>query len=81
MTLKEFLKKLPFQYSKSNEKRGGLNFSKNFSLVIYPVIIIISFVVYNATYKSINNQKSKNAKNLERFFSCFKLVKGIVLLP
>ena len=69
MTLKEFLKKLPFQYSKSNEKRGGLNFSKNFSLVIYPVIIIISFVVYNATYKSINNQKSKNAKNLERFFS------------
>ncbi len=69
MTLKEFLKKLPFQYSKSNEKRGGSNFSKNFSLVIYPVIIIISFIVYNATYKSINNQKSKNAKNLERFFS------------
>jgi len=68
MTLKEFFKKFPVIFQINNEKKNDLNFTQKFSLIIYPIILLLFFIIYSITYNSINNKKNENEKNLENFF-------------
>ena len=78
MTLKEFFKKFQIPILQSNQKKGGFNFLKNYSLIVYTGILLFSIIIYSTTYKSVNNQKNENAKNLEDFFNSneFSKIKG-----
>ena len=78
MTLKEFFKKFQTPILQSNQKKGGFNFLKNYSLIVYTGILLFSIIIYSTTYKSVNNQKNENAKNLEDFFNSneFSKIKG-----
>ena len=78
MTLKEFFKKFQTPIFQSNQKKGGFNFLKNYSLIVYTGILLFSIIIYSTTYKSVNNQKNENAKNLEDFFNSneFSKIKG-----
>ena len=69
MTLKQFFKKIPALNYPDYEKKRIFNFTKRSSLLIYPIIILIFFIIYTFTYNFVNNQKSENEKNLEDFFS------------
>ncbi len=73
MAIKDILKKLLIPTIENNEKKREFTFSKKINLVIYPTILLISFIVYFATYNSINNQKNENKKNLESFFESNEL--------
>ena len=73
MAIKDILKKLLIPTIENNEKKREFTFSKKINLVIYPTILLISFIVYSATYNSINNQKNENKKNLESFFDSNEL--------
>ena len=68
MTLKEILKKSNTNLLNKNEK-GNLSFSNKVNLILYPLIVLIIFLIYSSTYSFINNQKSKNEQNLEKFFA------------
>ena len=68
MTIKELLNKFP-TYLFNNEREKKFNNFKNWGLIIYPAILLLSFIVYITTYNSINNQKNENEKNLENFFN------------
>ena len=78
MTLKEFFKKFHTPIFQSNEKKGGLSFLKNYNLIVYTAILLISIVTYSTAYKSIKSQKNENAKNLEDFLNSkeFTKIKG-----
>ena len=78
MTLKEFFKKFQTPILQGNQKKGGFNFLKNYSLIVYTGILLFSIIIYSTTYKSVNNQKNENAKNLEDFFNSneFSKIKG-----
>ena len=67
MAIKDILKKLSIFTLETTEKKRESNFYKKLSLAIYPTILLISFVIYSATYNSINNQKNEDKKNLESF--------------
>ena len=69
MTLKELINKLQFVTLYKNEKKKDLNLFHKIKIIIYPIILAVSFVIYITTYNSINNQKIKNEKNLENFLS------------
>ena len=69
MALKQFFKKIPAFNSSSYEKKRIFDFTKRASFLIYPVIVLVFFIIYTSTYKFVNNQKSENEKNLEDFFS------------
>ena len=73
MTLKELLNKFPM-YFFNNIRKKEFNNSKNWGLVIYPAILLLTLVVYTTTYNSINNQKNENEKNLEIFFNSGEFV-------
>ena len=62
MTLKEFFKKFPVSIFQNNQKKVVLNLLKNYSFIVYTTILLITFVVYSTTFKSINNQKMKMPK-------------------
>ena len=78
MTLKEFFKKFRTPIFQSNQKKEGFNFLKNYSLIVYSAILLISIVIYSTTYQSVNNQKNENTKNLEDFLNSneFSKIKG-----
>ena len=69
MTLKEMFKKFQVSIFTKNEKGVTSNFLKKISLVIYPSILVVTFVIYIATYNSISNKKKENEKNLENFIN------------
>ena len=69
MALKQFIKKIPAFNSLSYEKKKIFDLTKRASLLIYPIIILIFFIIYTFTYNFVNNQKTENEKNLEDFFS------------
>ena len=69
MALKQFIKKIPTFNSLSYEKKKIFDLTKRSSLLIYPIIILIFFIIYTFTYNFVNNQKTENEKNLEDFFS------------
>ena len=73
MTLKELLNKFPM-YFFNNVRKKEFNNSKNWGLVIYPAILLLTLVVYTTTYNSISNQKNENEKNLEIFFNSGEFV-------
>tara|TARA_B100001057_G_scaffold333700_1_gene334257 strand:+ start:181 stop:1533 length:1353 start_codon:yes stop_codon:yes gene_type:complete len=68
MALKEFFKKFLVFFQINNVKKNDLNFTQKFSLIIYPIILLLFFIIYSITYNSINNKKNENEKNLENFF-------------
>ncbi len=68
MTLKEILKKSNTNLLNKIEK-GNLSFSNKVNLILYPLIVLIIFLIYSSTYSFINNQKSENEQNLEKFFA------------
>ena len=69
MTLKEIFKKFQVSIFTNNEKGVTSNFLKKISLIIYPSILVVTFVIYIATYNSISNKKKENEKNLENFIN------------
>tara|TARA_B100001564_G_scaffold275947_1_gene237676 strand:- start:576 stop:1928 length:1353 start_codon:yes stop_codon:yes gene_type:complete len=69
MALKEILKKIPSIFQVANLRISDLGFMKKFSLLVYPIIILVAFSVYSITYNSINDKKNENERNLENFFS------------
>ena len=69
MALKEFLKKFQSFTLTNNNKKNEQGLFKNWSLFIYPIILLFSLVIYSTTYNSINNKKNENEKNLEKFFN------------
>ena len=69
MALKELLKKIPSFFQVNFERKSELGLMKKLSLLIYPLVLILSFIIYTATYNSINDKKNKNEKNLEQFFN------------
>jgi len=78
MALKEFLIKYLKVFLPKNQKNNHDISILKFNILIYPLIILVAFLVYGLTYNYINNQKSKNEQNLENFFSSneFKEIKG-----
>ena len=68
MALKEFLKKFLIVFQNNEVKKSEINSIKKFSLVVYPAILLLTFVIYSYSYKTITDQKVKNEKNLEKFF-------------
>ena len=83
MTLKDLFKKFPITFLSNlqKQKKGDLKLSNNLSILIYPSIILVAFIVYIFTFNSINNQKNENEKNLDKFFNSeeFVNVKGSFL--
>jgi len=69
MALKELLKKIPSFFQVNFERKSELGLMKKLSLLIYPLVLILSFIIYTTTYNSINDKKNKNEKNLEQFFN------------
>ena len=74
MALKEILKKLPTFLLAKNERKNEFSLIKKLSLIIYPSILLVSFIIYSVTYNSINNKKSENEKNLEDFLNSKEFV-------
>ncbi len=68
MALKEFLKKFLIVFQNNDVKKSENDSIKKFSLVVYPAILLLTFVIYSYSYKTITDQKVKNEKNLEKFF-------------
>ncbi len=73
MTLKELFNKFP-TYLFNNDRRKELNNFKSWGLVIYPAILLLTFIIYTTTYNAINNQKNENEENLENFFNSGEFV-------
>ncbi len=65
MTIKDLLKKIPLS-----------NLEKNWSIVLYPTILLSIFITYTITHNSIRDQKKINETNLENFFDP-KEVQGV----
>ena len=74
MALKEFLKKFQSFTLTINSKKNEQGLFKNWSLFIYPIVLLFSLVIYSTTYNSINNKKNENEKNLENFFNSKEFV-------
>ncbi len=72
MTLKQFFKKFSTFDFENSEKKIDFLLAKRSSLLIYPIILLIFFVIYNSTYNLVNNQKIENEKNLEKFLDSKK---------
>ena len=73
MALKELLKKIPSFFQVNFERKSELGLMKKLSLLIYPLVLILSIIIYTTTYNSINDKKNKNEKNLEQFFNSKEL--------
>ena len=69
MALKDFFKKFASPFNLNKEREKEYFSQKKLNLIIYPIILIIAFVIYTITYNGINNQKSRNETNLEKFFN------------
>ena len=69
MTLKELINKIGLISLPKYERKIDLNLFHKFKVIAYPAILMVSFIIYIATYNLINNQKIKNEKNLENFLS------------
>ncbi|MDC3152275.1 M23 family metallopeptidase [Pelagibacteraceae bacterium] len=78
MTLKEIQNKFLTFFSSKSEKNQEIIFIKKLSFFVYPALLVLGFTMYSITYKSINNEKIKNEKNLEVFFNSkeFKDIKN-----
>ena len=73
MTLKELFNKFP-TYLLNFERKKVFNNFKSWGLIIYPIILLLTLIIYTTTYNSINNQKNENEENLENFFNSEELV-------
>ena len=69
MTLKDLINKIQFISLSKNEKKDEFNLFNKFKIIIYPTILVVTFIIYISTYNLINNQKINNEKNLENFLS------------
>ena len=78
MALKQFFRKFNTFNLQISERGSHFQFTKRSSLLIYPLIFLIFFLVYSSTYNFVNNQKSENERNLEIFFNSeeFSNIKG-----
>ena len=65
MALKQFLKKIPAFNSSNYEKKKIFDLTKRSSLLIYPIIILIFFIIYTFAYNFVNNQETENEIILE----------------
>ena len=73
MTLKELFNKFP-TYLLNFERKKVFNNFKSWGLIIYPIILLLTLIIYTTTYNSINNQKNENEENLENFFNSEEFV-------
>ncbi len=80
MTLKELLIK-NFKIFSGRENKSHANLITKFSVIAYPIILAVTFIIYAFTFNYIDNQKYKNEKNLENFLNSeeFKNVKGSIV--
>ena len=81
MTIKKFFKGFSTASSEINLKKKHFNFKKRSDLLVYPLIFLIFFIIYNSTYNFVNDKKNENGKNLENFFNSkeFSNIKGSFL--
>ena len=77
MTLKDLLNKVPFKPLLGSPKTSRSRFEKNWSIILYPTLLLSIFLIYMSTFNFLKDQKKINADNLEKFFNTkeFKSVK------
>ena len=74
MALKELQKKIELFFISKNERADLTRSVNKLALIIYPLIILLSFFIYTTTYNYLNDKKSHNDKNLENFFNTDEFV-------
>ena len=74
MALKELQKKIELFFISKNDRADLARSVNKLALIIYPLIILLSFFIYTTTYNYLNDKKSHNDKNLENFFNTDEFV-------
>ena len=69
MTLKDLLKKNPIRVIFGNFQSNKSYLEKNWSIIIYPIILLSIFIIYSVTFNILKDQKKINETNLEKFFN------------